>query len=165
MPLRPGTYHLALVCKDDVSGGFNTYASTITVPDFATDKLSTSTLILADDIETLPMRNIGTGQFVIGATKVRPRIGGRFRTDESLGVYMTVYNLGQLQWQVEYQVARAGTGEVVITTTENASARQVTLQKLLRLENLSPGSYILRVRLPAFEKSAPFTVTLPPQVR
>ena len=49
-----------------------------------------------------------------------------------------------------YEVVRAGTSEVVVTTTEdidkmpNASGGEVTLQKLLRLEKLSPGSYTLR---------------------
>jgi len=89
------------------------------VPHFDADKLSTSALILADAIEAIAVRNIGTGQFVIGGSKVRPRIGGSFRRDESLGVYMKVYNLGKPQGQVEYQVLRAGTSEVVVTTRED----------------------------------------------
>ena len=76
-----------------------------------------------------------------------------------------------------YEVVRAGTSEVVVTTTEdiakmpNASGSEVTLQKLLKLENLSLGSYTVRVRITdnngkqAIEESAPFTVTVPPQVR
>ena len=108
---------------------------------------------------------------MISGSKVRPRIGGSFRRDESLGVYMTVYNLGKPQGQVEYQVVRSGTSEVVVTTTEDiakipsASGSEVTLQKLLRLENLSPGSYTVRVRIATLEESAPFTMTVPPQVR
>ena len=40
------------------------------------DSLSASTLILADSfLEKLPTKNIGTGMFAIGGSKVRPRIG------------------------------------------------------------------------------------------
>ena len=95
VPLSPGTYRLVLVIQDAVSGNVNNWEQPITVPRFDADRLSTSALILADSIESAPLRNIGTGQFVIGGSKVRPRIGGSFRRDESLGVYMKVYNLGK----------------------------------------------------------------------
>lgn len=81
--------------------------------------MTASTLILADDIETIAMRIIGTGQFVVGDSKVRPRIGGAFRRDETLGVYLQAYNLGTPQGKVTYEVLKVGTDEVVVTTTED----------------------------------------------
>ena len=94
VPLKPGTYRLVVVCKDQVGGNVNNWEQTVTVPRLDPDNLSTSTLILADSIEPVAMRNIGTGQFVIGSSKVRPRIGGIFRRDETLGIYMKMYNFG-----------------------------------------------------------------------
>ena len=49
------------------------------VPDFSDEKLTNSSLILADLVEPVPTSSIGTGMFVIGTTKVRPRVasGGR----------------------------------------------------------------------------------------
>jgi GWxTD domain-containing protein len=177
VPLKPNVYKLNVVCKDMVSGFAQNYATTVTVPRIDPDVLSTSTLMLADDIESVPMRNIGTGQFVIGDTKVRPRIGGTFRRDETLGIYMKMYNFGvdeqtrKPQGEVLYEVVKTGTADPIITLTEDvskipqASGSQVTIQKRLRLEQFAPGSYTLRLKITdknrnkTLTQSAPFTVT------
>jgi hypothetical protein len=177
VPLKPNTYRLDVVCKDVTSGFANNYNKQVTVPRLDPDMLSTSTLILADDIQTVPMRNIGTGQFVIGDTKVRPRIGNSFRRDEVLGIYMKLYNFGmdentrKPQGQVSYEVVKTGTADPIVATTEDvakiqdASGAQVTLQKRLRLEQFAPGSYTLRIKIvdknrnQTLTQSAPFTVT------
>jgi hypothetical protein len=176
-PLKPQTYRLDVVCKDQNSGFAQNYKTTVTVPRIEPDVLSTSTLILADDIETVPMRNIGTGQFVIGDTKVRPRIGSAFRRDEPLGIYMKLYNFGmdeqshRPQGEVSYEVLKTGSPEPVLAATDDiakikdASGSQVTIKKLLRLEQFAPGSYMLRIKITdknrnqTLTQSAPFTVT------
>ena len=43
----------------------------VAVPEFLDDRLSNSSLIVADQMETVPAKNVGTGSFVIGTTKVR----------------------------------------------------------------------------------------------
>jgi len=177
VPLKPGQYRLDVVCKDVTSGFANNWSKTVNVPRLDPDTLSTSTLMLADDIETVPMRNIGTGQFVIGDTKVRPRIGAIFRRDETLGIYMKLYNFGadettrKPQGEVSYEVVRTGTADPIVAATEDvgkiqdASGSQVTLQKRLRLEQFPPGSYTLRIKITdknrnqTLTQSAPFTVT------
>jgi GWxTD domain-containing protein len=177
VPLKPGTYRLVVVCKDQVGGNVNNWEQTVTVPRLDPDQLSTSTLILADSIEPVPLRGIGTGQFVIGGTKVRPRIGAIFRRDETLGIYMKMYNFGtdeqtrKPNGQVLYEVVRAGTPEPIVTLTEDiskipeASGSQVTIEKLLKLDKFEPGSYTLRLKIvdknrnQTLTQSAPFTVT------
>src|SRR5882672_645717 len=72
VPLAPGMYRLNVVAKDVVGGNMTTYPMALNVPHFEEEKLAQSSLILADLIEKVPTRNIGTGQFVIGDTKVRP---------------------------------------------------------------------------------------------
>jgi GWxTD domain-containing protein len=177
VPLKPGTYRLVVVCKDQVGGNVNNWEQTVIVPRLDPDTLSTSTLILADSITTVAPRDIGTGQFVIGDTKVRPRIGSTFRRDETLGIYMKMYNFGtddqtrKLSGEVQYEVVKTGTADPVVALTEdvaripNASASQVTVQKFLRLEKFAPGSYTLRLKITdknrnqKLTQSAPFTVT------
>ena len=177
VPLKPGVYKLNVVCKDMVSGFANNYSTTVTVPRLDPDVLSTSTLMLADLLESVPMRNIGTGQFVIGDTKVRPRIGGIFRRDEKLGIYMKMYNFGvdeqtrKPQGEVLYEVVKTGTADPIVSLTEDvskipqASGAQVTIQKLLPLEQFLPGSYTLRLKITdknrnkTLTQSGPFTVT------
>jgi hypothetical protein len=132
---------------------------------------------LADLIEKVPQRSIGTGQFVIGSSKVRPRIGDSFRRDETLGIYMKMYNFGVQEQtrkpdgQIEYEVVRTGTSEPLVSLTEDvaklpdASGSQVTLEKFLHLDKFAPGQYTLRLKITdknrnqVLTRTAQFTVT------
>jgi GWxTD domain-containing protein len=175
--LRPGTYRLVVVCKDMTGGNVNNWEQPVTVPRLDPDTLSTSTLILADSIENVPMRSIGAGQFVIGSSKVRPRIGEVFKRDDTLGIYMKMYNFGveeqtrKPQGDIQYEIVRTGSAEPLVSLTEDvskipdASGSQVTVQKFLRLDKFAPGSYTLRLKITdknrnqVLTRSAQFTVT------
>src|SRR5690242_18877051 len=93
LPLRPGLYRLDLVIKDVQSGNVGVVNTRLAVPRYEDEKLEASSLILADQIERVPAKQIGAGQFVIGSSKVRPRLEGDFTPQDKLGIYMQVYNL------------------------------------------------------------------------
>src|ERR1700741_4913061 len=93
LPLRPGLYRLDLVVKDVGSGNLGAVNTRLAVPRYDEEKLEASTLILADQIEHVPAKQVGTGQFVLGSSKVRPRMNGDFTTTDKLGIYLQVYNL------------------------------------------------------------------------
>src|SRR6201997_155687 len=78
LPLRPGLYRLDLVIKDVDSGNVGAVNTRLAVPRYDEDKLEASSLILADEIEHVPAKQIGTGQFVIGSSKVRPKLDASF---------------------------------------------------------------------------------------
>lgn len=158
VPLAPGMYRLELVVKDLVGETMGTYRTAMRVPEYNDEALAASSLILADKIERVPIRSLGTGQFVIGSSKVRPRIDEAFKRNEKLGIYMQVYNLGQSEetnrpiGNVTYQVARLDNpAELLLDFTEDvnnirgASARQVVIEKLLPLQSLEPGEYRLNL--------------------
>ena len=159
IPLAPATYRLNVVVKDVVGGTMNNYEMALHVPRFEEEKLSSSSLILADIIEPVPTRNIGTGQFVIGATKVRPRITDTFRRDEKMGIYLQLYNFGpdektqKPNGTIDYEVVKNGTNQKVfefseeVTAIPDASAQQVTIEKLLPLTTLDPGQYTLKLKV------------------
>jgi len=178
IPLAPGLYRLNIVAKDVVGGNQTSYEEALNVPHFDDEKLGSSSLILADLIEKVPTRSIGTGQFVIGDAKVRPRVGDTFHRDEKLGIYTQFYNFGtdektkKPSGSIEYEVVKNGSNEKVLSYTEdifskvpNASAQQVTVEKLLPLNSLQPGQYTLKmkvidkVRNQTLTPSATFTVT------
>ena len=177
IPLAPGTYRLNVSAKDVVGGNLSLYEVAITVPHLDPDKLSSSTLILADVMEKVPSKSIGTGQFVIGDTKVRPRMDDVFKRDEKMGIYLKLYNFGAEEGthlpsgQVEYEVVKNGTNERIFNFTEEvaqipgASANQVTVEKLLPLNSLAPGQYTLRLKVTdknrnqTLTPSVQFTVT------
>ena len=158
IPLAPGRYHLNIVAKDIMSGNVNNYEQALDVPHFSEDRLASSSLILADQIEKLPTRSIGGTMFAIGDTKVRPRVGSTFKTDEKMGVYLQFYNFAPEEktnkpdGAIEYLINKVGSTENLIDVTEDlssiqyASANQVTVAKLLPLSKLGPGTYTLRVK-------------------
>ena len=176
VPLAPGTYRLNVVAKDVVGGNLGSWEQALTVPRLDPDKLTSSTIILADQIEPVPMRSIGTGQFVIGSSKIRPRIGDTFKRDEKLWIYCKFYNFSaddgnKPVGEVQYEITKNGSNEKVIDYTEDvsqlpgASASQVTIEKGLPLTNLAPGQYTLRLKVTdknrnqVLTPTAQFTVT------
>jgi GWxTD domain-containing protein len=168
VPLAPGRYRLNIVAKDVVGGNLNNYEVALDVPRFEEERLASSSLILADVIEKLPTKSIGGSMFAIGDTKVRPRVGDRFKQDEKMGIYFQVYNFlpdektQKPSGTVDYEVDKVGSNEKVIEFSEdltkipNASANQVTIEKLLPMKGFAPGNYVLKVK--ANDKRANQTV-------
>jgi GWxTD domain-containing protein len=158
VPLKPGRYRLNIVAKDLSAGTMNNYEVALDVPHFDEDKLAASSLILADQIQKLPTKSIGGGMFAIGDVKVRPRLGDKFKRDESMGVYLQLYNFTpdekteKPSGSIEYEVDKTGSNERLLDYTEdvlkiaNASASQVTIEMLLPLNTLPPGTYTLKVK-------------------
>jgi len=154
LPLRPGLYRLDLVIKDVESGNVGVVNSRLAVPRYEDEKLDASTLILADQIEHVPAKQIGTGQFVLGSTKVRPRLDGDFTNADKLGIYLQVYNLKpdekthKSNATFVYTV-KMGKEQVMQfkETSEDMkqTGDQVTIERLLPLATLAPGKYTLEV--------------------
>jgi hypothetical protein len=142
IPLPPGRYRLNIVAKDVTGGNTTTYEAALDVPQFEEEKLAASSIILADLMEPVPARRIGAGQFVIGDTKVRPRVSANFRNDEKLGIYVQLYHFAP--GSIEYQITRSGTNAVVLDYSEAAGP---VIEKWLPLRDLSPGSYTLRLNV------------------
>jgi GWxTD domain-containing protein len=171
IPLPPGTYRLNVVVKDIVGGNMNNYETALNVPHVDSEKLMSSTIVLADLIEKVPTRSIGTGQFVIGTSKVRPRVTESFTRDEKMGIYFKLYNFGpdektqKPSGQIEYQVVRNGSNEKIFEFTEDvaslpgASASQVTVEKLLPLSKLQPGQYTLKLKITDRNRNQTLTPT------
>ena len=159
IPLAPGMYRLNIVCKDITGGNLTTYPMALSVPHFDDEKLASSSLILADLIEKVPTKSIGSGQFVIGDTKVRPRLTDTFERGEKLGIYTQFYNFSpdektmKPNGSIEYDITKSGSKDSVLHYTEEvmaipgASSQQVTVEKLLPLQSLEPGQYTLKMKV------------------
>jgi GWxTD domain-containing protein len=164
VPLRSGRYRVDIVVKDVNGDRVGTWSKGILVPDFTDDKLEASSLIVADLMEPVATKNVGTGNFVIGATKVRPRVppaDGKpmiFKRGQKLNFWMQVYNLGvddkthKSSATVEYNVVNMATNKAVIHSVESTEQMgnvgdQVTLQKTLSAANLEPGVYHIQIKV------------------
>jgi hypothetical protein len=165
LPLRiaQNRYKLDIVVKDVNGDRTGTWSRSIQVPDFSEDRLSSSSLIIADQMEPVATKNVGTGNFVIGTTKVRPRVQGSdgkpisFKRNQKLNFWMQVYNLSvdekthKPSATIEYNVMDAA-NKAVIHTVESTETMgnvgdQVTLQKTLSAANLQPGVYKIEIKV------------------
>src|SRR5437773_3728009 len=154
VPLRPGLYRLDLVIKDVQSGNIGVVNARLAVPRYEDEKLEASSLILADQIEHVPAKQIGAGQFVLGSSKVRPRLEGDFTTADKLGIYMQVYNLKpddtthKSSATFQYTVKKGDQQVMQFKETSGdmkQTGDQVTIERLLPLGTLTPGKYTLEV--------------------
>jgi len=157
IPLPPGTYRINIVAKDVYGGNMNNYEMALNVPRLEDDVFGMSSVVLADLIEKVPTRSIGSGQFVIGTTKVRPRVTETFGRNEKMGIYVKFYNFEpdektrKPNAQVQYEVVKAGSDAKIFEFTEELtnsnSATEVTIEKVLPLGSFEPGRYELRMKV------------------
>jgi GWxTD domain-containing protein len=166
MPLRPGHYKLYIAVKDVNGDRKGVYSRSVTVPEYSEDKLATSSLIVADQMEKVPTTQIGSGSFVIGTMKVRPRVGTadgkpavfKRDRDQKLNFWMQVYNLTvdekthKPSATFEYDITNIATNKSVVQKLESTDTMgnvgdQVTLQKSIAAANLQPGIYRIQIKV------------------
>jgi GWxTD domain-containing protein len=166
LPLRPGRYKLSIAVKDVNGDRKGVWSRSIMVPEYSDDKLATSSLIVADQMEPVPTKAIGTGNFVIGATKVRPRVASadgkpalfKRDRDQKLNFWMQVYNLGvdekthKASATFEYDIVNVATNKPIVKKIESTDTMgnvgdQVTLQKSIAAANLQPGVYKIEIKV------------------
>jgi GWxTD domain-containing protein len=166
LPLRPGRYKVEIAVKDVNGDRKGVWSRGIVVPDFSDDKLAVSTLIIADDMEAVPSKSVGTGSFVIGQTKVRPRVAAadgkpalfKKNHDQKVNFWLQVYNLGMDEKThkpsatFEYNIVNVATNKPVVQKTESTEQMgnvgdQVTLQKSIAAANLQPGIYKIEIKV------------------
>ncbi|WP_035359497.1 GWxTD domain-containing protein [Edaphobacter aggregans] len=182
LPLRPGLYKVDIVIKDvNNPDHIGRWQRSVNVPKYDDDRLATSSLILADQMERVPSKEIGAGNFVIGNTRIRPRVssGGTqpviFHRNQNLNFWMQVYNLGideqskKNDATIEYQVTNLANNQTILETQEqtsktNPNSDQVTLERSMPLTSLEPGKYQITIKVndgiskQQIAESAPFVV-------
>jgi GWxTD domain-containing protein len=166
IPLRPGRYKIDIAVKDVNGDRKGVWSRGIQVPEYSDDKLSTSTLIVADVMEPVPTKDVSTGSFVIGLNKVRPRVAPadgkpalfKRTKDQKVNFWMQVYNLGvdekthKPSATFEYAIINIATNKPVVQKTESTDTmgnvgEQVTLQKSIASANLQPGVYRIDIKV------------------
>ena len=164
LPLRPNLYRIDVAVKDVNGDRSGLWSSRLPVPSFDDDRLAASSLIVADTMSPVSTKEIGTGQFVIGNTKVRPRVASAngkpvaFKRNQKVYFWMQIYNLGmddkthKPSATFEYNVINAATNKAVIHTVESTDQMgnvgdQVTLEKPLSASSLDPGIYRIQIKV------------------
>jgi GWxTD domain-containing protein len=179
IPLRPGLYKLDLVLKDVNSGNVGVVNTRLAVSPIPDDKLEASSLILADQMEPVSSKDVGVGQFVLGSTKVRPKLDAEFHTDQAMDVYLQFYNLkvddkthkNNVSLDIKVTQGDQTIKHVVETGDQiQQNGEQITLQQVIEPKSLPPGKYKLAIQATdqvanqTITRTADFTVT-PPAVK
>lgn len=182
LALRPQIYRVDIVIKDvNNPDHIGRWERSINVPKYDDDHLASSSLILADQMERVPSKDIGAGNFVIGNTRLRPRVPTGvqvpviFHRRQNLNFWMQVYNLGidekskQNGATIEYQILDLATNKSILLSSETTNklspnSDQVTLEKSLPLASVQPGKYKVTIKVndgilkQEIAESASFTV-------
>jgi GWxTD domain-containing protein len=156
VPLSPGLYRLDIVVKDINSNNVGVVNARLAVPRFQDDQLSSSSLILADDIHRVSSKDIGLGQFVLGDVKVRPKLDSVFASNDSMGVFLQVYNLKvddkthKADASVEFRVLKDKVTDPVLKFAIPPEklpehGEEMTLEDRITLGSLAPGKYKLEI--------------------
>jgi GWxTD domain-containing protein len=164
LPLQPGLYRLDIAIKDvNNPDHIGIYGRGIEVPTYQDEKLGASSLILADEMNTVSSRQIGSGNFIISNTFVRPRVASNalpvsFKRNQDLNFWLQFYNLGideatkSNSATVTYQIIDAATGTVILekqleSKDLGAHSDQLTVEKTLPMAGLPPGKYKVTVKI------------------
>ncbi|WP_263359219.1 GWxTD domain-containing protein [Acidicapsa ligni] len=165
LPLRPGAYRMDIAIKDvNNKDHIGIYAQSLNVPKYDDEKLATSSLILADRMEKVPNQTIGTGNFILGNTYIRPRVSAnvatpvKFTRDQHLNCWMQVYNLGiddktkSNSATVTYEIRDSASDKLLLETHQasadlSAHSDQLTMEQSVALAGLQPGSYKMTIRI------------------
>jgi GWxTD domain-containing protein len=156
VPLSPGLYRLDIVLKDVNNGNVGVVNTRLAVPRFEDDRLSSSSLILADQISPVSAKDIGLGQFVLGDVKVRPKLDAAFGAADGMGVFLQIYNLKvddkthKSDASVQYRVMKDKVTEPVLKFDIAKDklpehGEELTLENIITLGSLAPGAYKLEV--------------------
>ncbi|MEW6730726.1 MAG: GWxTD domain-containing protein, partial [Acidobacteriota bacterium] len=157
--LEPGRYKVDVVVRDIVSGHTGIVHQGFEVPQYGSEKLQSSTLIIADQVESLKGQ-VAAGQFVFGANKVRPNVSQRFKQNQSLGIYVQAYNVqidqASLKPSVtaEYIISKQGKEIARLkedgkspTVDLDGNGQQITLGRMFSLRDFEPGDYEVVTRI------------------
>ena len=160
-----GRYRFDVVVKDVNGDRIGTWSRGVLVPEFNEDKLASSSMILADHMEKVPSKNVGSGSFVIGETKLAyPHLDGAdgkpasFKRDQRMNLWMQVYNLQldektkKSSAKIEYEIVNLANNQAVLHSAESTDTMgnvgdQITLEKSLALTSFQPGVYRLTVKV------------------
>ncbi len=176
VPLRPGLYKLDLVIKDVNSGNVGVVNTRLAVSPIPDDKLEASSLILADQMEPVSSKDVGVGQFVLGSTKVRPKLDSEFHADQAMDIYLQFYNLKvddkthKNNVSLDFKVTQGNqtvSHEVKTGEQLQQNGEQITVQQVIPPKTLPPGKYKLEIQATdlvanqTVTRSADFSVTPP----
>lgn len=156
--LGSGVYKLGLVVKDLNTGRIGALDVKIQVPSMVKEQISSSSLILSKQVSRVEDVKNDIGPFVLGDLKIIPELDKRFRREESLWVYLQIYNMGIDQTKLEpsvtvdYLVEKDGKeyfrySDPKGETCQFVSGDRLVIHGKLPIKRFEPGKYVIKVKV------------------
>jgi GWxTD domain-containing protein len=153
--LQPGRYRVDVIVRDITSGATGIQHIGFQVPSFPTDRLATSSIVLAAKLESLKDA-ITDSRFAIGTNKVIPNLTGTFKRGDPVGIYVQVYNAlidqTTLRPAVDVEYVLLKEGKEVSRQREdwrdiNDAGQRLTLTHFIDTKALAAGDYEIQIRI------------------
>ena len=153
--LEPGRYRVDVMLRDTQSGAMGVQHVGFVVPEFPSDRLSTSSIVLAAKLENTE-RGASVGPFNIGTTKVIPNLSRTYRRGEPAGIYLQVYNAAidqtTLKPAADAEYVLLKDGKEISRQTEdwreiNDANQRLTLTRYIDTRTLAPGEYQIQINI------------------
>jgi hypothetical protein len=128
----------------------------LATPKYESDKLETSSIILARSVKQAPQNLDRLDQYVLGDLKVVPMVELKYAQDQNLIPYVQIYNVALDQTtmkpslEVTYSLKKgdaivAEVKDLTGSTIQLFSGERIVLLTSIPLENILPGEYTLEI--------------------
>jgi GWxTD domain-containing protein len=155
MSLKPGSYTLNVGALDPAGHKGSVASAPLKMPDFGTEELSVSELMVLQDVQDVPSVSPQDpfGAFALGNTRVLPRFGNVFSPSESIMLLSVAYNA-----KVDETTGKASTTAGFTITKDGKPVAQAPDQSYdaptpipavgpVPLAKYAPGKYVARMKL------------------
>jgi GWxTD domain-containing protein len=138
-------FKLNLVVKDRNSGKVGAITRAVYPPNYTTNELEISSLVLSENIQRLDRVPDADEMFVLGDVKIRPSLDRVFSVDRLMGSYVQVYNVGvdqqtlQPSLRIRYKLFREGNQLMEIVDEQGESIHFYSGQRVVLTRVFSPG--------------------------
>jgi hypothetical protein len=155
MALKPGSYTLNVAALDPAGHKGSVASAPLKMPDFGTDELSISELMVLQDVQDVPSVSPQDpfGAFALGNTRVLPRFGNVFSQSESIMLLSVAYNAkvddatGKASVTAGFTISKDGKPVAQAQDQNYDAPTPIPAVGPVPLDKYAPGKYVAKMKL------------------
>ena len=154
MALKPGPYTLNVAILDPKSNKGTVVTEKIDVPDFGSDELTITPLVILREIaEGAGAPQDAMAAFTLGTTRFLPNFANVYTPSESVTVLSALYNAkpaadtGKPSFTYSYAILKNGSPVAETESTTSDSTQETPSVGPVPLAKYGPGKYVVRLKV------------------
>jgi GWxTD domain-containing protein len=155
MSLKPGSYTLNVGALDPAGHKGSVASGPLKMPDFGTDELTISELMVLQDVQDVPSVSPQDpfGAFALGNTRVLPRFGNVFAQSESIMLLSVAYNAkvddatGKASVTAGFTISKDGKAVAQAPDQSYDVPTPIPAVGPVPLDKYAPGKYVAKMKL------------------